>query len=143
MSSSTKLSTAAAVGRLLPRFLAFGILKRVVPLPTLARWAWRGPRPARAADLTRIASVVLRTGAVAGVPDRDCLQRSLLLYGELSAAGLEPVLTVGLRREDGRLTGHAWVSVNGTVVAEPQLDAGGFETLARFGAEGAPLSARS
>jgi hypothetical protein len=86
---------------------------------------------------------VLRTGTVAGMPDRDCLQRSLLLYGELAAAGLQPVLTVGLRRQDGRLLGHAWVCVNGAVVAEPELDAARFETLASFGAGGAPLTGRS
>ena len=143
MSMGSKVRTAASVSRLLPKFLVLGLLKRLVSLPTLARWAWRAPRPNHGGDVKRIASVVFRTGTIAGLPDRDCLQRSLLLYGELAAAGLQPLLTVGFRRMDGRLTGHAWVSVNGAAVGEPDLDASRFEPVAIFGEGGAPLTGRS
>lgn len=137
---SSRWRTALAVCRLLPWFLAFGVLKRRVALPTLVRWAWRRPRDGPRADPSRIASLVLRTGAIAGTPDRDCLQRSLLLYRELAAGGLQPVLAVGLERMSGRLTGHAWVSLDGTALAEPDCDPARFETVVRFGEGGRPIA---
>jgi hypothetical protein len=135
--SISRLRSAAALLRLAPWFFALGLVKRHVPLPILARWLYRS-RPSRPGqDPTLIASRVLRAGALAGVPDRDCLQRSLVLYRELSAAGMAPELAVGFRHVDGRLTGHAWVSVEGSVVAEPGLELSAFTQIARFGRGGA------
>jgi len=144
MTPGSRWRTAFAVCRLLPWFLALGALKRLVSVPTLARWSWRQPRGHRADDphlVASIASCVLRTGTIAGVPDRDCLQRSLLLYRELSAAGLRPELAVGFQRVNGTLSGHAWVTVAGVVVAEPELDESSFEPMMRFGESGAPIPA--
>ena len=138
--TSSRIRTAAALCRLLPWFLALGALKRVVPLHTLARWSWSPARRAsRAPDPARIASTVLRAGALAGVPDRDCLQRSLLLYRELSRAGLGPELAVGFQRVDGALAGHAWVTIDGLVVGERDLNPARFAPILRFGARGALL----
>jgi hypothetical protein len=133
----SRLRTAVSVCRLLPWFLAFGVLKRFVALPTLARWSWRAPkRKAATPDAARIAAYVLRAGALAGVPDRDCLQRSLLLYRELSGAGLGPELAVGFQQENGGVTGHAWVSVRGAVIGERDLDQSRFAPILRFGERG-------
>lgn len=137
MITRSRLRTAAVVCRLLPWFLAFGALKRFIALPTLVRWSWRRPtRNASRRDAAGIAAYVLRAGALAGIPDRDCLQRSLLLYRELSAAGLGPELAVGFERVDGGVTGHAWVSVQGDVIGERGLDQTRFVPILRFGERG-------
>lgn len=137
---TSRLRTALSVARLLPVFLALGALKRLVPLQTLARWSWRPSRPWRGADAARITTLVLRTGSVAGVPDRDCLQRSLLLYRELSRSGLNPELVVGFRTVRERVQGHAWVRVGGVTMAEPSAAVEMFVPALRFGARGAAIT---
>ena len=111
---------AWAVGRLLPTYLVLGGLKHVVPVQTLARWAWR--HPARVADhraIDRAVARVWRTQSLLGLGDRDCLQRSLLLYRELSGLGADPRLMIGFRQSANRVQGHAWVVAYEEVVAEP------------------------
>jgi len=128
---------ALAIGRLVPAFLALGLLRHVLPLDVLARWAWRSPRRvSNAADARRIIARAVRACALAGAPDRNCLQRSLLLYRELSRAGADPVLAVGFRHANGRVQGHAWVVVGGRAVAEPDADMGGFVPALTFGRQG-------
>ena len=141
MTTST-IQTGFAMCRLVPRFVALGALKRALSLHTLARWSWQAPRrgaPPTPSD--RIASLVFRAGYLAGVPDRDCLQRSLLLYRELSRAGYAPELAVGFRRSNGELAGHAWVVVNGSAVGEPELDPRQFVGVLKFGEGGRLLPA--
>lgn len=132
-----RLRSVMAVCRLAPWFIGFGVAKRFLPLTTLVRTAYREPRAGTAGNLTQIASRVFLTGRLTGAPDADCLQRSLLLYRELSCAGLDPELSVGFRHVADRLTGHAWVSVAGTAVGESELDAASFTRVLRFGADGA------
>jgi hypothetical protein len=74
---------------------------------------------------------------MAGVPDRDCLQRSLVLYRELSHHGFAPVLVIGFRRSGMGAPGHAWVVSGGEVIAEPPAALRQFEPVLRFGAQGA------
>jgi hypothetical protein len=132
-----RLTTAAALCRLVSSFWMLQIVKHLVPLRVLARWSWRAPA-ASSPSVPRsvIVSRVLRAGAIAGVPDRDCLQRSLLLYRELSKHGYGPTLLVGLRREPGGTAGHAWVSCGSDVIAEPAADVTRFEPVLRFGPSG-------
>jgi hypothetical protein len=89
-----------------------------------------------AADARTIAAQVLRVGAIVGVPDRDCLQRSLLLYREMAAAGLTPELVVGFRKHSGSIAGHAWVRCEGIVLTEPPDELSEFDTALVFGARG-------
>ncbi len=111
---------AWGVGRLLPLYLALGALKHVVPLQTLARWAWKPSGRAADADAIRQAIArVWRTQSLVGLGDRDCLQRSLLLYRELSRLGANPTLMVGFRRLAERTQGHAWVTTGDGAPAEP------------------------
>ena len=111
---------AWAVGRLLPLYLAFGALKHVVPVQTLARWAWRAPtRPNDPEAVRRAVARVWRTQGLVNIGDRDCLQRSLLLYRELSRLGADPSLMVGFRQAAQRTQGHAWVTTRGAVAVEP------------------------
>ena len=46
----------------------------------------------------RLAASVLRLSQLLSLSDRDCLQRSLLLYRLLSRAGANPILVIGFRR---------------------------------------------
>ena len=141
--SRTTLSGLVLVLRLAPMYLAFGIAKHLVRVDRLARWAWRRPvATASRRDRERIVSLVLRLGAAAGQPDRDCLQRSLLLYRELSRSGADPRLLMGFRRDTGRLIGHAWVECDDRSVTTEALAGSEYEAVWSFGPEGRPLNAR-
>ena len=113
-----RLRTGGTIGRLLPMYATYAVLKRVVPLPRLAQNAWQQPRQSRdrAAERHVIAAVTRLRQWIGR--DADCLQSSLVLYRELSRLGAEPVLAVGFRRQLDRVEGHAWVSVDGRVLLE-------------------------
>jgi hypothetical protein len=132
-----RVTTAWHLTRLGPIYLAYGAFKRLVPIRTLARWSWRPARgTSRNLDAEqRLVSSVLRLSRASG-SDRDCLQRSLVLYRELSRAGADPTLVVGFRRTDRGLEGHAWVETDGVPVAEPTVREQGFETTCAFGRGG-------
>jgi hypothetical protein len=132
------------VGRLLPAFVVLGLLKHLVPLHWLARWAWCPPivGPRNLATEQRLSASILRLSQLTGLPDRDCLHRSLLLYRVLSRAGADPSLVVGFRRIDGRILGHAWVVVDGRTVIEAETDLLEFSPAFGFGPRGALLSVK-
>jgi hypothetical protein len=139
-----RISTGLIVGRLFPTYVLFGLLKHVVPLRWLVRWAWShpvGPRD-RAAE-RHLAASVLRLSELTSLPDRDCLQRSLLLYRVLSRAGAEPTLVIGLDRTNERIFGHAWVTVDGHTLIEPESELLRFSPAFSFGAKGALLLDRT
>src|SRR5437762_1816442 len=113
-----RCGTACAVARLVCTYLVLRILRHVMPLDRLVRLAWRDPRPVRdrRAEARLLSRIVFAT-RVLGTSDRDCLQRSLLIYRELSRVGAEPSLVIGFRQTDGRIQGHAWVVSGGVVIA--------------------------
>jgi hypothetical protein len=129
--------TAFTLARLLPAYVAAGVLRHVVSLNRLARWAWRDS-PAGAADAAeanRLAAAVTRLGRI--VPgDRNCLRRSLVLYRELSARGADPRLVVGFRRGTRGLQGHAWVTLAGGVVGDDAAYVASFTPTCCFGRAG-------
>lgn len=128
---------AADVLSLLPVYLMFGVLKHAVPLPRLARWAWRGGAAAPdASAAARAVSAAVRIGRWLGVADRDCLQRSLLLYRELSRAGLQPRLVMAFRRDEAGVRGHAWVESGGPARPVPAEDVSSYVVALSFGAGG-------
>src|SRR5262249_34548422 len=138
--ASNRLKTGLIVGRLLPAYLLLGLLKHLVPLRWLARWAWCHPRGLHHREAERcLTASVLRLSQLTGLPDRDCLQRSLLLYRVLSRAGAEPTLVVGFDRIDGRILGHAWVTTDGHAVIEREADLLRFSPTFSFGTRGALL----
>ena len=140
--TSNRFRTGLVVGRLLPAYVLLGLLKHLLPLRWLARWAWcppAGPRD-REAERRLVASV-LRLSQLTGLPDRDCLQRSLLLYRVLSRAGADPTLVIGFHRMNDRILGHAWVIVDGHTVIEPAADLLRFSPTLGFGFGGALLPA--
>jgi hypothetical protein len=146
--ASNRLRTGLAVGRLVPAYLLLGLFKHFVPLRWLARWAWRSPaRPRDRGAERRLIASVLRLSQLAGLPDRDCLQRSLLLYRVLSRAGADPTLVVGFDRLKGGILGHAWVIVEGHTVIDSEANLLRFSPVLAFGLRGellpAPLHLRT
>ena len=140
MKSSSRIRNALALGRLLPVYAVLGLLKHLMPLRWLARWCWcaqEGPRDRLAEH--RLTGRALRLSTLMRVSDRDCLQRSLLLYRILSRAGADPTLVVGFQQLDGKILGHAWVLVEGRPVIESEADLTRFSPTLRFGARGVLL----
>jgi len=132
-----KARRAARVLRLLPAYVTLGVLKRVMPLDALARWAWRPPRFARdPAREWEIQSDLHALWRVTPLRDRDCVQRSLLLYRELSVAGANPTLVAGFKQTGGRIEGHAWVVVDGKLTGERPDSIQEFAPAFTFGARG-------
>lgn len=127
---------ALAIGRLVPLYVALGALKHLVPVQTLVRWAWRPPAGAADPEHVRQAIArVWRTQSLLHLGDRDCLQRSLLLYRELSRLGADPTLTIGFRQSAERVQGHAWVTTRDEIVSESG-GIGEYVPAIRFGPEG-------
>jgi hypothetical protein len=132
-----RLKTGLIMVRLLITYIALALLKHLVPLKWLVPQVWCaavGPRDREAE--WRLTSIVLRLSRLTGLPDRDCLQRSLLLYRVLSHMGAQPTLVVGFQRTNGHLRGHAWVTVDGRSVVEPEAELVGFSPALRFGLRG-------
>ncbi|MFO8058606.1 MAG: lasso peptide biosynthesis B2 protein [bacterium] len=48
-----------------------------------------------------------------------CLKRSLLLYRFLRMYNVPARLLVGVRKEQGKLTGHSWIEINGQHFQDP------------------------
>jgi hypothetical protein len=141
--SSFRLTGRLALGRLVLWHVTFGIVKHLRPLPWLAKWAWRSPiwygdrgGPDASAARKILVGRVLRAAQLAGVRDRDCLQRSLVLYRELSRMGANPTLVVGFRRSGDALLGHVWVLSEGQIVAESARDLAAFTPVCQFGRDG-------
>jgi hypothetical protein len=131
--------TGRTIGRLLPVYVAYSVLKRVVPLPQLARMAWKASALERDPEAERRAiAAVTRLRQWFG-RDADCLQASLVLYRELSRLGAGPVLAVGFRGRVGAVEGHAWVSVDGRPIFNESNDEP-FMAALHFGAGGAVLA---
>jgi hypothetical protein len=138
---SNQIRTVLDGFRIVPAYVLLGLLKHRVPLRSLAKWTWcetTGPRD-RLAE-RRLTANVLRLSKLLRIEDRDCLQRSLLLYRLLSAAGADPELVVGFREQDGKIIGHAWVLVDDVSIIERQSCLVRFSPAFRFGARGALLS---
>ncbi|MGI8873759.1 MAG: lasso peptide biosynthesis B2 protein [Egibacteraceae bacterium] len=124
--------------------LVLPVLKHRMALPRLARMMWREPRaaaaiPALEARIATLAGVVFRSEH--GTKHGNCLERSLVLYRYLAAAGADPELRVGLRRPEAALRGHAWVTVRGTALGEPPGSLEGFGEVVTFGRRGDRTSA--
>jgi hypothetical protein len=133
-----RIRAGLLIARFLPAYVAFATLKHMVPLQRLVRLAWRPPADRRDHEAERrLVASVLRLSEFVGLRDRDCLQRSLLVYRLLSRAGAEPLLVIGFRRKDGRLLGHTWVIVDDRAIFESEADLITFSPAISFGSQGA------
>ena len=129
-----ELVSMAAWATLLP------ILKRLLPLPKLARLVWTPPRTHRR-DLEnerRVAALARRLYRSRLVTrDDNCLERSLLTYRFLSRLNADPRLVAGVRRGEEGVLGHVWVTLDGEPVGESRITLGEYAPIAVFGAGGA------
>jgi hypothetical protein len=115
--------------------LVLPLLKRRLPLPRLVRLMWLGERarpvtPEREARIANLARIVYRSEHVSR--RGNCLERSLVLYRYLSAAGADPHLVVGMRGGEAAVRGHAWVTVRGEPVEEPPHSLEGLAQVVSF-----------
>jgi hypothetical protein len=114
------------------------LLKRVVPLRTLARIMWadssRRASPEWKKPVVRAGRRLVRLRPFSR--DENCLDRSLIIYRFLSMAQLEPRLVLGVRNEGSRIAGHAWIIVDGAPVIESQEVVAGYAPVAVFGLRG-------
>jgi hypothetical protein len=132
-----RLKTGFIMAHLLIIYIVLALLKHLVPLAWLVRRVWCPPVGPRDCEAEwRLTSIVLRLGRLTGLPDRDCLQRSLLLYRVLSHLGAEPTLVIGFQSTNGQIRGHAWVTVDGRAIVEPEAELVGFYPALRFGWRG-------
>jgi transglutaminase superfamily protein len=126
--------------------LVLPLMKRRLPLTRLVRLMWRGERarqmtPEREARIADLARVVYRSEHVSR--PGNCLERSLVLYRYLSAAGADPQLVVGIRSGEPDVRGHAWITVRGEAVEEPPDSLDGLTQLVSFSGDGSrPRSRR-
>lgn len=79
------------------------------PRPRRGRFATAEAESARAVSVARIVAIAAGRGPVR----TTCLRRSLLLWWLLRHDGIETVIRVGVRRDDGSLHAHAWVEHRG------------------------------
>ena len=132
-----RLGTGVALARLSALLTLFSVLKHLVPLPTLARWSWRPSNEhERHEPPSRRTGYVLRAAQLVRTTERNCLQRSLVLYRELSRLGCDPALVIGFGFERQRLAGHAWVTVNDRIVGDDPTDVARFAPVCTFGRSG-------
>lgn len=118
-------------------YLILRIAKEFVPLTHMTRLVWREPRSVRNPEAERrFMARVIRARRLFGNMDRDCLTRSLLLYGGLSRLGADPRLVVGFRKSTSGLEGHACVIIDGRALDDPQPASGEFSAALSFGRRG-------
>jgi Transglutaminase-like superfamily len=94
--------------------LVLPMLKRTVPLATLARIMYSRSRsgrshPERQRRIAALSGLIYSRYSL----QSHCLERSLLLYRFLSKAAVEPQLVVGVVKTDKGWQGHAWIMVDG------------------------------
>jgi hypothetical protein len=132
-----RLRIAFIITPLVPTYAVLAVLKHVVPLRWLVRWVWCPSAGSRDREAERqLLARVLRVSRLTRWADRDCLQRSLLLYRVLSRGGADPTLVVGFHRMNGRVRGHAWVTVDGHAIVESEAELHAFSAALRFGLRG-------
>jgi Transglutaminase-like superfamily len=115
------------------------ILKRALPLPTLARAmrGRRGLRPEREESVVRLAGWIFGSRPFTG---RDnCLERSLVLYRYLSRTNAETRLVVGFRNGERAVQGHAWVAVGDRSMGADTDELGAFAPVLSFGSHGSTV----
>jgi hypothetical protein len=127
--------------------LVLPLLKGRLSLTRLVGLMWRGERarPVTAAREVRVAEIARIVYRSEHVSRRgNCLERSLVLYRYLSAAGADPQLVVGMRGSEAPIRGHAWVTVRGEPVEEPPQSLEGLARVVSFHGDGSqPLSRRA
>ncbi|MEQ1907211.1 MAG: lasso peptide biosynthesis B2 protein [Vicinamibacterales bacterium] len=133
------VSDAILVTKALAWALVLPALKRVVSVKSLAAVMHQPQRRAtRDADRERRIITFAQWGARLTRWNRgaNCLERSLIAYRYLCAAGAHPTLVIGVGRDPAGVIGHAWVLVDGQLVGEPQSAIASYTPAFAFGPDG-------
>ena len=108
---------------------------RLVPPARLFAWANRPPRRLcrfAADEATWVSWAVVSLGARPWT-NALCLPRALAAHAMLRRRGITSKLCLGVSREDGAVTAHAWVEIGKEKIVGG-AEAGRFTRLAEFGA---------
>lgn len=117
------------------------LLKKVLPIEVLTRLMWTDTR--RTAERRNEDFVVRLSRKL--TTDRpflrrdNCLDRSLIAYRFLSRLGADPKIFLGIKENEGKIEGHAWVLVNGHPIHDEPRRLTDFVVLAAFGNQGRSL----
>jgi len=87
----------------------------------LARWSpCAGSRTATPEELQSAERLALLASIAGrhGVITATCLRQSLLLFWWLRRRGLNPVIRIGVCKQDTALDAHAWVELDGSALAQ-------------------------
>lgn len=114
--------------------VALPVLKHRMSLDRLVRLS-ASPRT-RQRDHEREA-LVIRIGArLWSSASGPCLERSLAIHRQLGLGGAEPSLSIGAARDDRAIVAHAWVTLDGVVVLEPDGGQDDYGVVVRFDSHG-------
>jgi hypothetical protein len=118
--------------------LVLPVLKRLLPLPRLARLMWSDGRGhSSGEDHERVVTLARWICSARVGRGRDnCLDRAFLTYRFLAMASANPRLVVGMRSGE-RVAGHAWVTLNGRTVHGAGESPDDFVAVVAFGRGGA------
>jgi hypothetical protein len=114
-------------------------LKHAVPLPALVRMMAGRARAARGdVSIDRIATLARWACRVTQASAHGrCLERGLMTFRYLTAAGVPSCLVVGMSASDiNGSRGHAWIQIGDVVVGEPVSDVSGFTRVMAFDVNG-------
>jgi hypothetical protein len=117
--------------------LILPVLKRLIPLKSLAKFMWVPAKKEGTAEQERKIATLVRWLYKFIFPQNTCLERSLLLYRFLSRNNSDPRLVTGMRRaDDHSWKGHAWILMGGKPFGESEASVEDFQTFAIFGPGG-------
>jgi hypothetical protein len=120
--------------------LVLPMLKFALPLPRLVSMMSSRRRnardPAREARVAELVRLLYRARALTG--SDNCLERSLIAYRYLGAAGADPIVVVGMRPGES-VEGHVWLTVDGAPVVDAAGALEAFVPVVRFDASGKRL----
>ena len=140
--ATRRAGTAFVVATWCPRYVGYAILRRILPLPRVARLAWSPPASARdPVREARTVACVHRLRQFLAPRGDDCLPFSLVLYHALSRTSADPVLHVGFRRGPAGLEGHAWITAGDAVIGDSAANVATYDRAFSFGARGELLPA--
>jgi hypothetical protein len=101
-----------AAGFLLRFFLYQDVYKRIENLVPLAKPAAVEPDLEKAAAIAAIVELAARRR----LAQATCLRRSLVLWYLLRRQGIDSEIRLGIRKQDDRALGHAWVEIDGHII---------------------------
>lgn len=130
---------ASLAARALLWALVLPVLKHAVAVRSLASVMYRAP-DGRSRNLDHERRIVVFARWAARLTrwksGGNCLERGLIAYRYLAAAGAQPTLVVGIGRGETGVMGHAWVLVDGALVGEPLASIQPYTPVFAFGPDG-------